>query len=473
MSWFEVDRGGLRQLLEGRDKSFILRELLQNAWDEKGVTRCDVHLTPIGGRPAVRLQVEDDAPEGFYDLRHAYTLYADTRKRRDPMKRGRFNLGEKQVLSLCEQAVISTTKGTVEFCKDGNREFHPTKRQAGSIFDGIIRMTRAELEECRKAIRMFLPPEGITTTLNGVEVQKRKPRTVIEATLTTEHQNGDGQWKRTQRKTQVEVHEPLADEKPMLYELGLPVVELESGDPWHVNVLQRVPLNTDRDNVSPAFLRDVRAEVLNKLADSLTEDEAAESWVTEATEDDRIESEAVEAIMTRRFGEKRVVADPNDPRSREKAIAAGYTIVPPRALPKATWGHVREAGAVPSSSALFPTRTADAENVPWNEWTEEMHALADLTRRIAKLCLDRQVRVTFYTSTATCSADYTSGTVNYNMSRLGKAWLAAGNRERQLRLIIHELGHSFGGHLDEAYYKGLAKIGAKLALMDRSEILGE
>ena len=473
MSWFEVDRGGLRQLLEGRDKSFILRELIQNAWDEDGVTNCDVRLTAIPGRPAVRLVVEDDAPEGFYDLRHAYTLFADTRKRPDPTKRGRFNLGEKQVLSLCERATIITTTGTVQFQADGERKTYRSRRKIGSLFEAILRMTRAELEECERAIRMFLPPKGIITTLNGVEVQRREPRAVIEATLTTEHQNGDGQWKRTQRKTQVEVHEPLAGETAMLYELGLPVVELECGDPWHVNVLQRVPLNTDRDNVSPAFLRDVRAEVLNKLADALTEDEAAESWVTEATEDDRIESEAVEAVMTKRFGEKRVVADPNDPRSREKAIAAGYTIVPPRALPKATWGHVREAGAVPSSSAVFPTTVADAEDVLESKWTDDMRTLAEFTRRIARLTLNREVRVTFYRSTAGNSADYVLGSVNYNLSRLSKAWLSGLNREQQLRLIIHELGHRFGGHLDGAYYKGLAKIGATLALLEPSEILGE
>ncbi len=64
MSWFEVDRDGLRQLLEDRDKSFILRELVQNAWDEPGVARCDVTLEAIPGERAARLVVEDDAPEG-------------------------------------------------------------------------------------------------------------------------------------------------------------------------------------------------------------------------------------------------------------------------------------------------------------------------------------------------------------------------------------------------------------------------
>jgi hypothetical protein len=56
--------------------------------------------------------VEDDAPEGFYDLTHAYTMFARTRKRSSPDKRGRFNLGEKQVLALCREARIVTTKGT-------------------------------------------------------------------------------------------------------------------------------------------------------------------------------------------------------------------------------------------------------------------------------------------------------------------------------------------------------------------------
>ena len=62
MSWFEVDRDGLRQLLGGRDKSFVIRELVQNAWDEAGVTRCDVTLEPMRGGRKARLVVEDDAP---------------------------------------------------------------------------------------------------------------------------------------------------------------------------------------------------------------------------------------------------------------------------------------------------------------------------------------------------------------------------------------------------------------------------
>ena len=75
------------------------------------------------------------------------------------------------------------------------------------------------------------------------------------------------------RKTQVSIFEPLPGETPSLYEMGLPVVE--TGDKWHVNVGQKVPLNRDRDNVKPAYLQAVRVAVLNAAHDLLTTEEEA------------------------------------------------------------------------------------------------------------------------------------------------------------------------------------------------------
>ncbi len=79
-------------------------------------------------------------PEGFKDLSHAFTLFADSNKKADPGKRGRFNLGEKLVLAICDQATISTTKGTIHF-EDSERRASRSRRQPGSLFEGVIRMT--------------------------------------------------------------------------------------------------------------------------------------------------------------------------------------------------------------------------------------------------------------------------------------------------------------------------------------------
>ena len=43
-NWFEVDKLGLAQILERKGKEFALFELVQNAWDEPGVTKVSVAL---------------------------------------------------------------------------------------------------------------------------------------------------------------------------------------------------------------------------------------------------------------------------------------------------------------------------------------------------------------------------------------------------------------------------------------------
>ena len=65
-NWFEVDRHGLAQILERKGKEFVLFELIQNGWDEPGVTEVSVTLDYLG-RNKARLVVEDDAPDGFKD----------------------------------------------------------------------------------------------------------------------------------------------------------------------------------------------------------------------------------------------------------------------------------------------------------------------------------------------------------------------------------------------------------------------
>src|SRR5947208_7369358 len=142
--WFEVDRSGLSKQAEQQPKGGLVVELVQNALDEAGVTQIAVTLARVPGRPLADLTVEDDSPEGFRDLAHAYTLFAASNKRGNPEQRGQFNLGEKLVLAVCDQASISTTKGTVVFDPDEGRIEKPQCRERGSVFKGRIKMTADE-----------------------------------------------------------------------------------------------------------------------------------------------------------------------------------------------------------------------------------------------------------------------------------------------------------------------------------------
>jgi hypothetical protein len=92
--WFDVDRAGLGKQASEHGKGRLIGELVQNALDEAGVTQIAVTLALVPGRPQADLTFEDDGPEGFRDLSHAYTLFAESYKRGNPEQRGQYNIGE-------------------------------------------------------------------------------------------------------------------------------------------------------------------------------------------------------------------------------------------------------------------------------------------------------------------------------------------------------------------------------------------
>ena len=79
LHWLDVDLPGLRKILERRPKEFIVYELIQNAWDEQSTLVQVSFPRPVNGR--TRLTVTDNAPEGFRNLTHAFTLFAESSKK--------------------------------------------------------------------------------------------------------------------------------------------------------------------------------------------------------------------------------------------------------------------------------------------------------------------------------------------------------------------------------------------------------
>src|SRR5207249_2606775 len=156
-SWFEVDKQGLAQVLDRKGKEFALFELVQNGWDEPGVTKVSVTLESQG-RNRARLVVEDDAPEGFKDLSHAFTLFADSAKKSNPEQRGRFNLGEKLVLSISDEVTIRTTKGGIRFDAEGRHSLR-SRQPVGSRIECVLRMTEDECSAVQSQVRSLISPE--------------------------------------------------------------------------------------------------------------------------------------------------------------------------------------------------------------------------------------------------------------------------------------------------------------------------
>ena len=112
---FAISTQGMRELHVDRPPWMLVKELIQNAWDEAPeATVCRVRVKPEVRPGVAQVVVEDDGP-GFADIADAFTLMKPTPKRMDPTRRGRFNIGEKEVVSVALEAEIRTVGWTVVF----------------------------------------------------------------------------------------------------------------------------------------------------------------------------------------------------------------------------------------------------------------------------------------------------------------------------------------------------------------------
>lgn len=470
MDWFTVDKKGLAQLLDRRGKAFVLFELVQNAWDEK-TTRVDVELSRIPGTRYVNLVVRDDNPDGFADLSHAFTLFAQSAKKSEADKRGRFNLGEKLVLAMCEQASIASTRGTVVFDAKGRRTTR-AKRAAGSEFKGRLKMTDAELAQCHEDVALLIPPDGIATFYNGVQIAAAPPLASTTAAIPTEIADAEGVLRKSRRQTLVRWFEPMAGRPAMIYEMGIPVVETD--ERWSVDICQKVPLSFDRDNVPPAYLARVRALTLEAMASAMTTEDANATWARDAmrAHGHELEDATVHRLVDLRFGDRRVAYDPSDPEANSRAVAAGYAVIHGGQMSRDEWAAVRRTGAIQPAGQVTPSPKPYGPDgkplrlVAPGKYTPAMNAVVDYAHRIAKALIPAMgvLRVDIASeATWPFAATYGPGHLVLNLGRLGHAWFE-GPLQPINDLLLHEFGHHYASdHLSQDYHKALTALGARLA----------
>jgi hypothetical protein len=458
-SWFDVDREGLRALQKGKPKTFIINELTQNAWDQN-ITYCNIIIKSINKSEAI-ITVEDDDPNGFSDISHAYTLFSDTYKRRDPTKRGRFNMGEKQVLAICTSAEVSTTTGTVVFDDKGRNTFPEAKTKKGSKITVFLDATPEEVSELINHAKKLLVPEHFTYTVNG---EKIEPPTIVksfEAKLDTEILD-DEIMKIRPRTTKINLVDPI--DEPMIYEMGIPIAETDCQ--WSIDIQQKIPLNIDRNSIRHAYRQDLYAEVLNNTYEDVTE--ASSTWVRMATKDNRTTDDAINGIMKKRFGEKFAIANPSDKYSIDKALANGYNVIYGSELSKEEWERVKPATDVKSTTQLFNSRDL-MESKPLDP-NSNMAKTASYARRIAKRLMGIDIKVVFVNAPqSNVLACYGNRTLTFNKGKLGRHFFDKPISKETTDLIIHELGHENGWHVEIEYHKLLTKLGAELTMLALTE----
>ena len=461
--WFSVSREGLAELYKEKPKSFILRELIQNSFDERrdgSELVCNIKTTFDSAKKTAYISVEDNGVEGWKDLSDAYTLYKHSYKRGNVKLRGRFNLGEKQIFSICESAEIKTTKGTIYFSNDGRTEDRSKKTNSGTIVSIVLQMSKGEYGEMLSSAANYIIPDGISLILNGNKINSRKPIKEFAARLRTEiFENGS--MRKTTEETTVSLYDRLSG-KSWLYELGIPVCEIDCD--YSIDVGQKIPLTIDRDSVLPSFLIELYGYVLNEMADSVADASASSAWVRSATVSKTINKETVEKVLRKRFGEKACVANNFDENSNDEAISKGYNLIYGGEMSSDEWKKINELGILETSSDLFGKDFSKSKII--TELTTEMRIIKDYSERIAKKFLGIDIKVLFIEDDKTnVEADYSSNskTLRFNLS-LMRDMLDGSINEKITALIIHELSHEAGNHTNYNYQKMQANLGANLIL---------
>jgi hypothetical protein len=462
--WFTVDKAGLAAVATRRGVAPLILEPIQNAWDEEGVSRVALTLSPVEGRRAqVQLRVKDDSPDGFRDLADAYTLYKQSYKIGNPEQRGRFNCGEKFLLSVASEASIISTTGSISFGPDG-RKLGRKKTETGSILTATLKMRRTELDDALVLLRSMIPPQGIKTVINGEVLEQRKPMAEGVRTLQTEIKGDEGGFRLTRRKTSISIYEVLEGETPHLYEMGIPVDKLEC--PWHIDIAQKVPLSIDRSSVRQGFRFEVERYVAEIMAEDISPEEAQGGWIGTALESME-DADAIKAVMLARVG-KAVTFNPLSPESNKRATDAGYAVIHGRQFSKAAWKSIRSADAlVPSSDKFDDGRVKTSPNgipkIPESQWTPAMQRLSSYTKDFAKYACGVTPTVEFWRDSGLGFAGLCGGgKIGFNVAKVKIT-----DQFIVDQLLIHECAHlKVGDHLTSAFYNECCRIGARLRTLE-------
>jgi hypothetical protein len=324
----------------------------------------------------------------------------------------------------------------------------------------------AEEKLVSEKLKDIIVPDGVRLTINTVPVVQRDTYKSFRAVLDSPIRVPSGSLRIRARETEVRLYIPQdSTGKPQvayLYELGIPVQPLER--PYHVNIMQKIPLAQERDMVSDKFLRGIYAEVLNAVVDELAPEHSSDTWVRIAVSDPRCRDETVVKVREKRFGEKAVLWS-SDTEANEKALAEGYQIIHPKTLSEEERSRFEQLG-LKHSTDIFGRTPAPANYVKPND---DMMRVAEYAMALAKELIAKDISVSFFKQSHNPSAaEYGCGALSFNISRLGYAWFRQGKTPEVTGLIVHELAHEANdpdyahGHV---YVRRLANLAGKLPFL--------
>ncbi len=465
-NWFEISNEGWRRMNAGRPLSSLLKEGIQNSFDED-VSEVSLQVGPQ------EIVIEDDAPSGFAHEKLVYTVFL-TAKDDSPTKRGRKGRGLKELISAMDSASVETIGSTIHFDERG-RMVVDNGRRRGTRIVLRRRTPPAEVDSTLQDLSLIIPPKGVTLRINQRRVKPPRLHLILWDCLLETVVIRRGVERILERTTRVELFHPRRGETPHLFEMGIPVEELNV--PWHVDVQQRLPLADHRESVSDHYKMILKSLLLESLIGQWLDRKALRAeWVDEVLGRQMVSDRALEQYVARVF--------PRD------ALLGGADRVNDRA--RQLGGNVVDAGAMPRGvyAALVRVMEPAEEYVRRRERefcerpaspTPDQRRFGCFVRWLGERLLGRRLEVVFVRKEPTmdglvedASFDASAGVLKLNV--IGKVDFANPLSPTTLGIVFHELAHNFVTEHDHRFIEQLQSLAGRaaalLAGMDAASISG-
>jgi hypothetical protein len=454
-NWFEISNEGWRRMNAGRRLGLLLREGLQNSFDEE-VTQVSVDV----GRDVI--VIEDDAQRGFESEELVYTVFL-TGKEESPEKRGRKGRGLKELISAMDAAEVETTGRTIRFDEHG-RSSAPNGRTRGTRVTLFRPSTPEEIDDAVRELGLVIPPKPLTLRVNHRRIKSPRLYLILWDCQLETVVTRDGTERTIERSTRVELYHPRRGETPHLFELGIPIEPLNV--PWHVDVQQRVPLADHREATSEAFRLHLKSLLLESLIGQwLERRELQAEWVEEVLGRGLASDRAIEQYVARVFPRGSLLGGPA--RVNDRARQLGGNVLEANAVPRGVYAALTR--VMERAEDFVLRREREFSERPLEPSPEQLR-LARFVQFLGDRLLRRRLVVTFVRKDPTSDglvedASFDAGTGTLKLNVLGKVDFASPLAPTTLSILFHELAHHFGLEHDARFIEHLQTIAGQAAAL--------
>lgn len=474
--WFSVDVKKRAAKVRGHKLGQVLKELVANSLDARATTiQLSCQEVPGTRRDQAGLKAFEvlciDNGQGCTDPEILRRVGASTSDLH-PGTRGRFGQGLVDVLAICKTANIQTLHHHLIFDENGCQISRLKRQVSGMRFEAVIRHGGDGFVDLGDYFNLFILPEGTMFRFNGRLVDIREPVRVVPGIelQTILYNPATDRVCRKNRKSEVQIL-PRRSASSMIYELGLPVDEVPWDLPYDINVLQKTPLDTDRDMLPDKYKKKLVSELINPLSDLY------EAYMRERQKAPREVRDNPDNASRLTSGGRRelirtvVKADPDrvvcrkpwnqDDRSESHELETlGYAPVNRASLPAGVSRIIKDAPTVAEvhDRVCKPQVQSDPDFPPE---TERQRTIMSVYAEIALNLLGREVRLERIQGD-TVRAAWRDGVIMLNIDEASLWNDPLG--EESLGIVLHECAHCMvSGHAKD-FGDEVGRLGGRLAV---------